>query len=640
MRLLVTLLLLLFATPCIAQDNTEDSLLNVIASADNNIKLQADIYSRLSYYQLGKNDKKAIVYSRHAIDKAMSGNHKEELAAAYISMCYAYDNVGMIDEGIAVVDSGLKIAQEIDAYRHQFWAEFMLASLKRRKANYNEAVAHALNALKIAEEHNDKNLQSSSYNGLGILFLNLGDLEKGQDYHLKALAIREELKDSSAISQSLNNLGIVQREKGNFDSSLYYYKKALAIAQQTNRLDDVAFLYNDIGAAYSKNGDVVNGEAYLKQSIEIREQIGEMNELAYTYNYLGENYERKGNLKLAEQNIKKALAIAIEIGNNKQHYEALESLSDFYSRNRIYDSAYSYLKQYRSFRDSISYMENKEIISELSTKYETEKKEKKIILQDAEITKRNYIIIGIVILLLLILLLGYSYYNRYRLRQQDRLQKAIIHQQELATKAVIEAEEKERKRIAGDLHDGVGQTMSAASMNLSVISNDIPFANEEQRSAFEKARLLVDEGCKEVRTVSHTIMPNALLKSGLATAIREFLHKIDAKVLKVNIYTEGLNERLPSNIETVLYRVVQECVNNTIKHAGADTLDITLIKDEDGISITIEDNGKGFDLKKIDNKDGIGLQNLQTRISYLNGTIEWDTAKGKGTVVSIHVDVN
>jgi two-component system, NarL family, sensor kinase len=212
-----------------------------------------------------------------------------------------------------------------------------------------------------------------------------------------------------------------------------------------------------------------------------------------------------------------------------------------------------------------------------------------------------------------------------------------MKQQELATKAVIEAEEEERQRIARDLHDGVGQMMSAAKMNLSAFESDIQFANEEQRLSFSTIIRLVDDSCKEVRHVSHNMMPNALLKNSLANAIRDFVDKMDKKALQVHLYTEGLDERLDSNIETVFYRVIQECVNNVIKHASATTLDISVIREKDGISATIEDNGKGFDTTDKEKFGGIGLKNILTRVEYLKGTVEFDSAPGKGTLVSLHV---
>jgi signal transduction histidine kinase len=228
-------------------------------------------------------------------------------------------------------------------------------------------------------------------------------------------------------------------------------------------------------------------------------------------------------------------------------------------------------------------------------------------------------------------------YKRFRSQKEKQLQQVMMEQQDLAARSILSAEENERKRIAGDLHDGVGQVMSAAKMNLSAIESELRFNDEAQRQRFEKIISLVDESCREVRAVSHNMMPNALIKSSLAGAVREFINQVDARVLKINLHTEGLNETTDSNTEAVLYRVIQECVNNVIKHAHAQQLDISLIRDQDGISVTIEDNGRGFSPSAT--VAGIGLKNVRTRINYLKGTVEWDTAPGKGTVVGIWVPV-
>ena len=240
---------------------------------------------------------------------------------------------------------------------------------------------------------------------------------------------------------------------------------------------------------------------------------------------------------------------------------------------------------------------------------------------------------------MLLILLLYSYYRRYKLKREKQLQVEILAQQELATKAILEAEENERKRIASDLHDGVGQIMSAAKMNLSAMEAEIPFATEEQKKVYEKVLKLVDEGCKEVRSVSHNMMPNALVKAGLASAVKEFVNQIDARVVKTDFYTEGLDNKLEKNVETVLYRIIQECVNNVIKHAKATHLDISLIKDNDGVAVTIEDNGIGFDSSNKNNFNGIGLKNIQTRVEFLKGTVEWNSSVGKGTLVAIHIPI-
>jgi signal transduction histidine kinase len=181
--------------------------------------------------------------------------------------------------------------------------------------------------------------------------------------------------------------------------------------------------------------------------------------------------------------------------------------------------------------------------------------------------------------------------------------------------------------------------MSAAKMNLSAFESEIAFNSDEQKGSFEKIIKLIDDSCKEVRHVSHNMMANVLVKNSLAAAIRDFIDKIDKKTLVIHLFMEGLDQRFDSNAETVLYRIIQECVNNVIKHAQASEMDISIIRDEDGISATIEDNGKGFNVSEGEKFEGVGLKNMRTRIEYLKGTIEFDSAEGRGTAVSVFVPV-
>lgn len=212
-----------------------------------------------------------------------------------------------------------------------------------------------------------------------------------------------------------------------------------------------------------------------------------------------------------------------------------------------------------------------------------------------------------------------------------------MKQQEQSAKAVLEAEEEERQRIAKDLHDGVGQMMSAAKMNLSALESEIKFSDKEQKDSLSKIIQLVDESCKEVRQVSHSMMPNVLMKKNLAAALTDFIDKLDKKKLKIHFYSEGLELRLDSNVETVLYRVIQESVNNVLKHSGATELDISVTRDNEGIHATIEDNGRGFDTAEKEMREGIGLKNITTRVEYLKGTVDFDSAPGRGTVVGIFI---
>lgn len=638
MRIVCSIFFLLFlALHARAKNNFVDSMVNIANNSNSNPSKQSDIYADICHYLRSVNIEKSKEYGRIAIAIAKQDHLYKALAKAYINTGYTYAASGEFDEAFLMADSALTNALKVNDVEGKFFAHELKGEYYRRKAKFEEALKEYQEANKIAEESNNQSYIATSYNSLGVFYNTIHELDKAEQYHLKALEIRKSLGNINDIYNSYENLGIMQRDYKNYDKALAYYFKAEAYALKMNDSSQLAFTYNDIGAAYSFKGDCIKAEKYLKLSIAIRERINEKNELAYTYNYLGENYERKKDLKNAEANIRKALAIALEIKNTKQVYEAYESLSDFFARNKKYDSAYHYAMIFRHFKDSIIGERQKEKINELSAKYENEKKENRIKSQQFEIIKRNYWIAGIAAVLLIGIFAGVSSYKRMKLQQETKLQDAVLKQQELATKGIIAAEENERKRIATDLHDGVGQMMSAAKLNLSSLKNEIDFNTQDQLSVFEKALDLVDESCKEVRAVSHNIMPNALLKAGLTSAIREFIDKIDKRVLEVNLYTEGIKERMDADVEMVLYRVIQECVNNVIKHSGAHKLDISLINDSDGISATIEDNGHGFDVSKRKNFEGMGLKNIINRIKYLKGTVEWDSGPGKGTVVAIHI---
>jgi two-component system NarL family sensor kinase len=325
----------------------------------------------------------------------------------------------------------------------------------------------------------------------------------------------------------------------------------------------------------------------------------------------------------------------INIQNHQQKQAALQIMSSAWEAKGNLLKSLQYKNEMLILKDSISNIEHKQTISVLKDNYTAEKQAKEYIIQKAKIAKQQFIIFGISIVSIFIIALLTLINKRKQSILNAKMQAAILEHKTIAANAILEAEEKERKRIASDLHDGIGQMMSAVKMNLSGIATKINWQNPQEKVLLDKTIALVDESCKEVRTVSHNLMPNALLKSGLSSAVKTFLDRIDHKKIKVHLYTEGLEQRLNDNIEIVLYRAIQEIVNNVIKHANANHLDLSLIKDADGINCTIEDNGIGFSPTKI--QAGIGLKNIKSRIDYLNGTVEWDTAIGKGTLVAIHI---
>ncbi len=541
---------------------------------------------------------------------------------------------------------------------------------------YDSATYYYNKSLELGKKYKEDLLIAKAYNNLGTIGTYTTDYKLAVEYNLKALELFEKLGDSAGIAGAFGNLANNYIRLHQIDKAIKYTRLAIPIAEKRTDKRLLANLYNTLATCY---GEVSNDSFLIYQikSYQLYKELNNLKGLTTAAINLGEIYRDKKNTDSALHYFKEGIVYArglddlqslgtlyyskgIVLNDLKQFDAAIIAIDSAISFSLIsgdklilsraykersellykksnYKEGYNYFKKYSELNDSIFNKNMQSSVAEMQTKYETEKKERKIEEQKFELLKKTYWLVAIVGLVTVIILLSISMYKRTRLKQEKRLQAEIIKQQDMATKLVIEAEEKERRRIAGDLHDGVGQMMSAAKMNLSSFESKTHFKTEEDRLSFEKIISLVDESCKEVRMVSHNMMPNALLKFGLSSAVKEFIDKIDHHMLKVNLHSEGLNDRLDTNVETVLYRVIQECVNNVIKHSNANTLDISLIKDVDGIACTIEDNGNGFDTTQRLKFEGIGLKNISARIEYLKGTVDFDSSPGKGTLVAIHV---
>lgn len=504
------------------------------------------------------------------------------------------------------------------------------------KGSHDIGAQYCYNAIRILEPR-DKRLTAACFNSLGKLYRKIKELDKSIQNYDRAMELYQSLNDSAGIQMIWNESGVPFEYKGEYDEARRRYEQSLAIARARKDMLGEGYALSNIGGVLMMQKRYDESLKYVEACLAIRRQMKDTFALALTYSDMGSLLIEMGEYEKAAQSIAQGNLLANHLKYPGLLANNYQLLSDMHKKQGHYQQALDFAAKATTLRDSVFNLAKAEQIAELNTKYETERKEQQIALQKIALSRKNYIIGGIAIILALGAFLGVSLHNRNKLKQEARLQEAILRQQELASRAILEAEENERQRIGQDLHDGVGQMMSAAKINLAAFLSDLPVPDEAERLRVDNILSLIDESCKEVRAVSHSMMPNALLKAGLASAVREFLNRIDSKVLEVNLYTEGLDERLDTTVETVLYRVIQECVNNVIKHAGASRLDISIIKDEDGLSATVEDNGKGFDTSDTSIRNGIGLKNIETRIQYLKGEVTFDSSPGHGTATIINI---
>ena len=235
-------------------------------------------------------------------------------------------------------------------------------------------------------------------------------------------------------------------------------------------------------------------------------------------------------------------------------------------------------------------------------------------------------------------LLIYLAYKQKQKLQQQRIIELETEKKLTATEAVLKGEEQERTRLAKDLHDGLGGMLSGIKYSLNNIKGNLILTPGDALS-FERSIDMLNSSMQEMRRVAHNLMPEALVKFGLDTALKDFCNNINnSGALQVTYQSIGFeNANVPQTTAITIYRIVQELVNNTIKHASASNAIVQLSKADNIISLTVEDDGKGFDASTLKSATGIGWINIQNRIDFLKGRLDVSSQPGKGTSVLVEL---
>lgn len=647
------------------------------------------LYSNMgnTYSDWGKSDE-AIKYYFESIDIAIKYNDKKSAGITYSNLGNTYIGLGNYVQAIQFILKGIAIREAINDEKGIAFMNSNLAVLYKELEKYDESILYANNALKYYNKMGLKVEAGRVYVNMGLIAKRQKNYEKALNYFDEAMRRFKGTNYTKGIAAVYNNKGLVLRYLQRDDEAFQNFKEGLTLSNTINDKAGKATALVNIAEVQIDKKDFIAAEQSLVTALEISKDLKTISREKDVTEALTNLYLRKEDYKKAfdykeattvlKDSILKLDKVKV-IEETKTKYEtekkqleifvltksdSIKSLKIDNQQISIIDNLLKISNQKLDLsKADLILKENDLLLKEndlqlkedeyviktkeeiiLQNKLDVQRKEQKILLlskkkeiKDLALTKKNNTIIGLSILAILSTFIFYLLYNRYKIKQAGILQAAIIKQQDISTKGIIEAEERERKRIASDLHDGVGQLMTAAWLNMQAMNENAKNADSETKELLQKTMHLVDESCKEVRAVSHNMMPNALLKKGLVNAVREFLQQINIKSTKINLQTDGLNNPLPNHIETVLYRVIQESVNNVIKHAQATSLDININQDETGIDVMIEDNGKGFNFSEANKKDGIGLQNIKSRIEYLKGTVEWNTAENKGTLVAIHI---
>ncbi|MGK0252036.1 MAG: signal transduction histidine kinase [Gammaproteobacteria bacterium] len=491
--------------------------------------------------------------------------------------------------------------------------------------DYEKALNYYLKSIRYYENE-DIPLTITIYNLIGTLHKKQGDYGLASNYFQTGLRLSKDLNHLEGLGNSLNNLGLLSLQKGNIDSALVLFRRSTAYKISAFDTLGLSYNYDNLAQAFSILERKDSAYKYFELAIEFKNLSKERTGKAIVQNNFAEQLLKEHKLDKAEELFSEALLVAKDIGFKDLEDHILLKLSELYEKRGQAALALKTYKSHIDLKDSLFNIERVQVISEIETKYETEKKEQALLTKTEELIYMQIIVVVLIAVFLLTMTIIFLQKNRTKLKQERALEVERAKMKQAQIEAAISSQEKERKRFARDLHDGFGQLISVLNLNLATLQNQ-PAKRQE---VFDNSTEILDQMYKELKDICFNLMPETLIKNGIVDATQEFADRVNAAD-KIQIETNffGLEERLTDVQEISLYRITQEWVNNVIKYSDAQNITIQLTKDEEELNLLIEDNGMGFDKSKLTRGSGNGWKNLNSRANLIKGELELDTLVGR-----------
>ncbi len=556
----------------------------------------------------------------------------------YYMLLFHYDN-GRVDSAKIHGLEGLKILEEVQNVSYKRRINHQLMLISRDQGLLDDALNYCLTAYELVVESADTAQIVRYLTERAFIHHDFEQYELGVESGKEALKLWT--KHSESVDRHklyiLNAIAINFDDWNKPDSALACYDKILAIESMKGS-SELGPIYNNKGNTLMKQGNYDRAYKNLKKSYDLQKnERGDYYyyDLATVINNLGTIQSHFQNWDSAQYYLDLAEVFADSSNSfekKKDNYFAQFQLAETKGN---FKKALDYQSSYFAIRDSIFQKDRASIIARMEAEFETVKKEQQISVQNAQLEEQKAIIernriaqITAVFSLVLLLVIGWLWRNRLKKKQQLALQEERLLAREAEINATISSQEKERARYARDLHDGFGQMISILNMNLGNLKSDAK--REEREKVYEESEKVINEMYDELKGICFDLMPQTLVKNGLQSGLEEFAERINTAgkiFIETNFF--GLEPRLAELQEISLYRISQEWINNILKYSNADKITLQITKDEEEITLLIEDNGAGFDRSLLTDSQGNGWKNLNTRTNLINGQLELETEVGK-----------
>jgi signal transduction histidine kinase len=500
------------------------------------------------------------------------------------------------------------------------------------------------------------------------LFKETDSLERAMDINLDiAYLIASQDKNTTDYSKYINeyiayavstnnpeklingysSLAGIKQKQNKPAESIKNYKKSIELLSKVNDKNLESAIYNNLASLYTEQlHKPDSGLYYLQKDLVVIKELGNSpNDLYFNYVNQASSYYHLKNYKKAIEIIHQADKLDIKDESVKYKEMLYSVIHHYYKSDGDYKKAYDYLLLDKKFVDSINVTAQNIAISDINTKYQTLEKELENHVLKGDIKTNRiflYAVIGLLVASLLIVFLIFKNSRRKdkitqqeKLIEQQRFEKTLKDYELSSIDMMLEGQEKERQRIANDLHDNLGSMLATLKLNfenLKLHKNE----TSEDNKLYDKTDELIDEAYQKVRRLAHAKNAGVFANESLIPAIKKLANKISIPgKLQIEVIPFGFSDRLDNTLEFTIFRSIQELATNIIKHAKATEATIHLTNHVDNINIIIEDNGVGMDTGAAAFDDGMGLDNIRKKIEQLDGNFTIDSTKGRGTTIII-----
>jgi two-component system, NarL family, sensor kinase len=652
MRYHFAILLFVVTIAASAQQRVADSLAVVIETLPDDttkvIRLN-DLVTRYQYV----NASKAAAVVEQSMELAAKLKYALGLATAYRLRGVLYIDRSILDSGKLFYDKAYKLigSKKEHAFRKQIGLlTHNYGVIHHHRQAYDSATTYYLSAAGIYREIGEDGLLYFPYMNLVTIHSFLKDNKKALQYAMGAYEAARTLSDPGKLIMAVNAEMSIRLELGQYDSVLLPLKNNLAVATRLENHYATGKAANLIAQYFGDGRNRYDSALYYRKiALRMMQTLNNQYEIAGMFQNLGYDYKQIGHYDSAVHYLSKATVLARSLGLDQVVHYSISNLVDAEEKRGNVGKAFAYLKEYLVVNDSLLARNNREHVYELEAKYETAKNAIHIKqleatgkLQEMSIRQKNivnYLILAGAIILVIVFFLSYRNYRQKQRLQQQRINELEFEKQLTAAEAVLKGEEQERTRLAKDLHDGLGGMLSGMKYSLNMMKGNLIMTAENQH-AFERSMDMLDSSIMEMRRVAHNMMPEALVRFGLDAALRDFCNDINKSgALDITYQSYGLaEENLDQTISITLYRIVQELISNSIRHSSSRTALVQVTRTGEHLSVTVEDEGTGFDTSILNKSRGIGWTNIQHRVEFLKGKLDVNSEPGKGT--SVHIEFN